>query len=293
MLDYLMSKIVWIIAAVVLTASVIGVYNWQRHSMEEVELEERAKGISEMVNRICTTDGEIKLLASSNESRDPDIYLEPSINGRVYQLQFTPSGFYLKQGDKIIWRDFVENVHMMNPALIGENDYSLVSQVDSIDHDLSISSGENFYIMSKGYNGVYEVFIYSEDSEGVVAETKTVGSVIADFFQVRPSKGNLSYNKTANDTFKGDITFQTDCLFLNNNTELPCPIPKVHLWNVSSENISDINITQMDEEHSRLQVHKNEKVHLKRQLLYIDGNFTAHRFIYTDQASVISPATRW
>ncbi len=292
MLDYLMSKMVWIIAAVVLTASVIGVYNWQRHSMEEVELEERAKGVSEVVNQVCTTRGSVKLLASFNESKDPDIYLEPSINGQGYQLQFMPTGFYLKQGDKVIWRDFVENIHLMNPALIGEGDFSLVNQVDSINHNLSISSGEDFYIMSKEYNGIYDVFIYSEDAEEHVAESETMGKIIEDFFRVNPSQDNLTYNKTANQTFKCNTTFQTNYLFINNNTELPCPIPKVHLWNVSSVNTSDLNVTRMDDEHRRLQVHKNQEVRLKRRLLYIDGNFTAHRFIYTDQASTISPTIK-
>ncbi len=283
MLDYLTSKMVWIIAAVVLTASVMGVFNWQRNAAEEVALDQRAESIAELVNTFSSTSGNIKASVSFNESVDPNFYFEPTVNGELYALNFSRNGLTLIQGDTAVRKDFVSGVHLLDPYFL--EDEVILNDVTLQKHHLSIE--DTFFIESKIISEAYHVFIYPETKEDISEYTDRLGSIIQNNLNWELNrKLNLNtINKTTEVTLRQETIFQKNVFFVSGEYMLPRPIPSLYLCRPDRFEYTREEL--LNETDNRISIPKMESVVLERRLISLEGDLIVAYFLYTDIITIL------
>lgn len=265
-----------------MTASIFGVYTWQRRSMEEVALDEQAERMAELINRLCTTVGDFKGLVSFNGSREADFHFDSNVNGKHYVLNLTQKSLFLHQGARGTWKTFVGNVHLYDPFfLTGDRKPNLWMMDMEINH-LSIRSDQDFYVETKGFDGDYHVFIYPETDTCTRSDLVYMGDAFND---------NLTWN------FQGSLNMSainaTSDFFIFRNTVLlrnlfyfPChkvvpyPILAVHLWEPDCYTYTSDELDELDNEHRRLTLHEGDTVRFDRRLMLVDGNHTVEGFVY-------------
>ncbi len=283
MLDYLTSKMVWIIAAVVLTASVMGVFNWQRNAAEEVALDQRAESIAELVNTFSSTSGNIKVSVSFNESVDPNFYFEPTVNGELYALNFSRNGLTLIQGDTAVRKDFVSGVHLLDPYFL--EDEVILNDVTLQKHHLSIE--DTFFIESKIISEAYHVFIYPETKEDISEYTDRLGSIIQNNlnWELNRKLNLTTINKTTEVTLRQETIFQKNVFFVSGEYMLPHPIPSLYLCRPDRFEYTREEL--LNETDNRISIPKMESVVLERRLISLEGDLIVAYFLYTDIITIL------
>ncbi len=282
MIDYLMSKMVWIVAAVVLTASVLGVYSWQRRSMEDVALDEQAEQVAELVNTLCTTVGDFKGYVSFDRSREAAFYLDGTVNGEPYNLNFTQNSLFIGQGSKGNWKTFVGNVHLFNPYFLDADDEPLLGAMDSETNHLFIRSGEDFYIESKRFDSGYNVFIYPEPDGDIRNDIRSLGGAINENVTWK-FEGDLNMsaiNATYNIEVMHDTVFLRNMFYYQNSTIIPFPLSAVHLWESDRYVYTLEELNELNDDNPRLSVYAGDIIRLDRRVIYLDGNHTIEGFLY-------------
>ncbi|MGM0510163.1 MAG: hypothetical protein ACQESD_03445 [Thermoplasmatota archaeon] len=285
MMDYLMSKMVWIIAAVILTASVIGVFNWQRESLKEVEMEQRADQVSSLIDELINTEGEFKGTVSFNESRDSDFHLSSSLDGESYVLNFTPTGLFLERGSKRCWRGFIDNIHLYSPCLMDSDTETSLEGIDDQTTSIRIESGDDFYIHSKDFEGDFEVFVYPERTDDMGQNVSQIGKEIDDFLDwtMHPEMNMTEINKTR--SIRSDTSlevFPSFILFQNRSAVIPYSTDVVHLWKPMDYQLNSTILESRISENTSYHIEKGEGFVLERTLLLVDENLTVMNFVYKD-----------
>ena len=151
-----------IVAALIITVSIIGIFATQRESTVGIEMQDLAHRIADSVNGFYNLNGNTMI----NFTFNPDkvgVYLPTLINGNSYKVQITPNIVVLTQSGKQATADFLYRVHLWKPTT---NNYTL-SQIDTNDKGnttLDINSGVDFTIKRVGIqvSGLldYYTFIY-------------------------------------------------------------------------------------------------------------------------------------
>ncbi len=282
MIDYLMSKMVWIVAAVVLTASVLGVYSWQRRSMEDVALDEQAEQVAELVNKLSTTVGEFKGLVTFNRSRDAAFYLDETVNREPYILNFTQKSLFVNQGTKGTWKTFVGNVHLFDPYYLDADDTPILGTMDIEVNHLFIRSGEDFYIETKRFQEGYNVFIYPEPDRNIRNDLRYLGGAINENVTWR-FEGDLNMsaiNATYHIELMHDTLFLRDLFYYPNSSIIPFPVSTVHLWESDRYVYSLEELNELDQDNPRLSGEEGDTIRLDRRVIILDGNHTVEGFLY-------------
>lgn len=282
MLDYLMSKLVWIVAAVVLTASILGVFAWQRRSTEELEIEERAEGLKKVINDLCNLESEFKGSVGYQEGGNNTFYLDPTIDEKPFELNFTTAGLFIEQSDERVWEDFIDAVHLYDPYFLGHNTSSILKDVDAVVNSLSLKSGEKFMLETKEFNDVYEVFIYPDGGEEVRKYHDRLGGAIQENISLSWLKdlNETEINKTVNLSMDRPTYFEQDFFLCEDNYTAPYPLSSVHLWEPDSYNFSEEKLKRIDANNTYLSIESSSTIMAQRQLCSVDKNRTVISFIY-------------
>jgi hypothetical protein len=162
LLDFITSKIVMMIAAIIILTSVLGIFAMQREDAKELELRNITDKISGTVNNINTVLGETKETITFTKGED-GIFLNPKVEGKTYEIIITRYEVIVKQEGKIFLSDFVVNIHLWEPENIAYNLTHLQNK-DEENTKLDFTSGEDFIIHRKlieidGEKG-YTTFVY-------------------------------------------------------------------------------------------------------------------------------------
>jgi len=288
MMDYLMSKMVWIIAAVILTASFIGVFNWQRESLKEVEMEQRTDQVSSLIDELINTEGEFKGTVSFNESRDSDFHLSSSLNGETYILNITPTGLFLERGSKRCWRDFIDKVHLYSPCMMGPDPETSLANIDNHTTYIRIESGDDFYIHSKDFEGDFEVFVYPERTDDMGQNVSQIGKKIDDFLDwTMDTETNVTeINKTR--SIRSNISievFPSFFLYQDRSAVIPYPTDVLHLWKPTEYHVNYTYLNSRRTENISYHIDKGERLVLERTLMLVDENLTVMNFLYRNEIS--------
>jgi len=278
MYDYLSSKLVWIIAAVVMTSSVLGLFVWQRESSEELELEIRANGIRDMINEFCNTNGEVKAEFSSSSDTRSDFELESTINGESYKLNFTASGIFLEQDGRRVWKNFIQEVYLYNPVFLGGT--TSQGTLDRVNLDigyLSIPSYQDFYVEVRRFDERYNVFIHHEGNESAVEEGQRVGDVIdevTDWSYEEPEREQ-------NMTIKEDMIFMSDFYYVKDDCLSPMSLENIYLFEPGMENTTWEGLEEMANENDEIRVMSGDNITVRTKMIEIEDAHTVLNFLYT------------
>lgn len=280
-----MSKMVWIIAAIVLTASVIGVFQWQRRSMKEVEIEQRAEQVSSLIDELINTEGEFKGTVSFNESRDSDFHISPTLNDGSYDLNFTPRGLFIEQGGKKQWSGFLDQIHLFSPTLIDPYSQTSLESIDKRATSMQINSGmqAEFIIQSKRFDGGFEVFLYPRCPDNMTKELVKAGEKIDSFLGWSFGSDINMTDINSTEYVKSNISLEIYPTFLlhrNNSISIPYPIAKVHLWQPKNYRVNSTYINSSEAQNTSLHLYEQDEIRLERRLMSFDENLTVMNFAY-------------
>lgn len=278
MFDYFMSKMVWIVAAVFLTASVVGVYTWQRRSLEELVLEEQADSISDILNCLMTTEGEFKGLVSFNSSRPSAFYLDPTVNGEAYSINFTSTGLSMHQGSAVSWVNFVGQLHLYDPLFMESIRVDFLDvMAGEIDHVI-IHSGEDFFVESRIFQGVRYVFLYAEGDNEVIEYTRHLGDKISDLLEYSFTGDLDDVDAKLSIELSYPVVFLNNIFYIRETAVQPYPLPYIRLWPPEADEYDRDEMESLDIH--RLNAVKGDTITVERRMLRVDGEYMIQRFIY-------------
>lgn len=275
MLDYLGSKMVWIVAAIVLTASVIGVFNWQRSSMEELELDERADGMQEMVNGLFGVDGEFTGTMSFQKDQNATYSFPSTINDEAYVLNLTPSGFFISQESKRLWRPFIGEIKLFDPVFVGENtSTSTLEDITDRFRHLRLNSGDRVRFRARDVNSRLSLFFY-RDAEGSCEynryfdETRRVGGFIEEMGEL----DGFIFNNTIEKKLNTSMVFTDRYLYPAMEDDGACRTPftysEIQLWRAEDRNYTFEEIDRLNEEVGEVSIQSGQNVTIQDRVVDI------------------------
>ncbi|MFO7791437.1 MAG: hypothetical protein R6W73_00455 [Candidatus Saliniplasma sp.] len=277
MYDYLSSKIVWIIAVLVMTSSILGIFVWQRESSEEVELEVRARGIKDIINEFCTTNGEVKAEFSFNSNADSDFDLEPTINDKTYRLNFTARGLYINQDQKQAWNRFTKEVYLYNPYFLGRSESKgVLDTINSEVEYLNIPSHQDFFVETKEFNQRYHVFIYHESPEKVENETERIRNIMQDVY-------DWSFDNPENKqniTLREDTVFKNEYYFVRERSIKPVITENIFLWEAETNTTTWDELEDLSAENDEIFMNEGENITIETTVMEIDESHSVLNFLY-------------
>jgi hypothetical protein len=164
MLDFVISKVAMIVAAVFILLAGIGLYQIQKDAMEDEELHNIADKIAKSVNELGALNAETKLNFTFDKYAD-GIYIQSTVGDDYYELRFTRDILFIRQGGRTISSNFIDSVHLWKPDKIKYSTEEMVT-LDGANTDLKISSEDNILIFAERKQidrGVLEfnTFIYT------------------------------------------------------------------------------------------------------------------------------------
>jgi len=250
---------------------------WQRESSKELELEIHARGVRDIVNEFCNTDGEIRAEFSFNESASSDFKLEPTIDDETYLINFTSAGVFLNQNNRKVWNRFIQEVYLFNPSLLdSKTSTGILDKISIENHFMLIPSHEDFIIETKEFNEIHHVFIYRETSEEIKNETLRINDFIeevADWTIEQPeNKRNI--------TLKKNMTFKNDYYYVNTETLTPVSTDNLYLWRPQTNTIKRDDLVNKSMENREICVNHNQSITVRTKLMDIDGNYTVLNYLY-------------
>ncbi len=116
MIQWLQSKLVLMVAGIILISSVTAVFHYQLESMEREELEDRCRKITRVIDKMDKTNVDEMRQRIVFEEGSEGIYLSPQIRGDPYNIEIQTDFVRVeKDGDSVIER-LKANVHLWSPC---------------------------------------------------------------------------------------------------------------------------------------------------------------------------------
>jgi len=243
-----MSKMTWIVVAVILTSSVVGVYRWQNASTTELELEKFADTISETVNRVFTTSGDFSINITFEPRDNSFLVLKDSFQGDPFTLNFTTRTLTITTADRSVTRRFLGELSLVDPFLMDKRHVSLPIP----DNNIMIPSGQDFVIESKTIDGSNRVYLYPDDNGVSRTISSSLYRDLQDFIEWDGNYESVEYHH--NVSFDHPLSIRTDHLYHSNRTPVPIGTPVL--------NLSDHNADPLD----ALEVPAGTELYLRRSL---------------------------
>lgn len=174
MLDFISSKVGMIIAAVIISGTVIGFFAWQRAGFEDIERQKTAGFIADHIDHVSSLSSSHRELVTFNHDREKQgVYINPRIAGNPYTLTITGNLVILKQdGEEDVISSLTRRIHPWNPEVIRGEDVlndTVLQKIDLGNRSVEIRSGMDFYIEIIPLNmtsaeipleTVYHTFVY-------------------------------------------------------------------------------------------------------------------------------------
>ncbi len=281
MFDYLLSKMVWIIAAVLLTASVISIFTWQQKSLHETKLEEQIEDISGIIDEVSTTNSEFNISISFADKRS-DYYfdLPTSCN-----LNFTTDYIYFQNNDQRGSERIYDDIYLYDPILLNEDTPSLT--LNKIQNNVSyydLDRNDQIIVESKKFKQNYKTFIYPKDENKTdhINQIKSISKKLKRF-----NKWNIStirkgmINKSQKLTIENNVSIYKNFFITSFQDKIiPSTISKLHLWEPSQYEIKPETIINNDSENRVISIRSDMKLTLERRRIKSDGNDIILNFLY-------------
>ncbi|MEW5760001.1 MAG: hypothetical protein AB1779_04480, partial [Candidatus Thermoplasmatota archaeon] len=138
MYEWLTSKIVLIVPFLILTASAIGYFGYQRGGYYEVELENIAKDVGEAINAVSKLNSNtVRIISFEKEAGTK--YIPPKVNDKAYKLIITKDLVSVKQKKTSSFK-LSAKVHLWDPENLFSIDLSELEKKDSENKELVINS---------------------------------------------------------------------------------------------------------------------------------------------------------
>ncbi len=223
MLDYLMSKMTWIVVAVILTSSIVGVYRWQSSSTAELQLEKFADSLTETIDRAFTTSGDFTLNITYEPRENSFIVLDETFRGDPYSLNFTAGTVTVHTTNRVVTRRFVGKLRLFDPFMLEKRPVAI-----PLSHEtLSMPSGQDFVIEARTLGEVQYVFLYPDDKGESRATATSLYQDIQEFIEWDGEYGSVEYE--SNISFEYPIYIHRDHLYPINRTKIPIGTPLLNL----------------------------------------------------------------
>jgi len=165
MLDWLSSKFIMIVAAILILASTITLINIQRGSLEEFELKKIANRIASEVDSISQCFAETKLVFGFDSNSDAQS-LPDKIGRDGYSINITRTAVIVTQNSKGFIAQFSDQVHPWNPNSVEIRDKATMEEMDENNNYLFFSSSSEFVIEHKALimedGNEFHTFVYQE-----------------------------------------------------------------------------------------------------------------------------------
>lgn len=129
MLEWLTSKIVISVAALVILASVGGFLAVQTQVWEDEELRNVAKEISGTVNDISTIQAETVVFLSFGDDGN-GLSVKASIGGDHYDVEVFRDMVRCKQGDRRSASFFYHSIHLYPPSMVDRSNMTAIRSMD-------------------------------------------------------------------------------------------------------------------------------------------------------------------
>ncbi len=144
MIQWLQSKLVLIMAGVVLISSVTAVFNYQLESMEREELENRCEKISRVIDKMDRADVDEMRQKITFDENSEGIYLPPQVRDESYTIKIQTDFVRIVKDDESVVEALQGNVHLWSPSELnntGELNEDERRWRDSQNSSLEIRSG--------------------------------------------------------------------------------------------------------------------------------------------------------
>lgn len=165
MLDWLSSKFIMIVAAILILASTITLINVQRSSLEEFELKKIANKIADEVNSVGLCFAETKLIFNFDKNSDAQS-LPNKIGRNGYSINFTRTSVIVTQNAKGFIAQFSVQVHTWNPNSVETGNEVIMEEMDEKNKYLAFGSSSKFVIEQKALimedGNEFHTFVYQE-----------------------------------------------------------------------------------------------------------------------------------
>ncbi len=165
MIDFVVSKVAMMMAAVFILLAGIGIYEIQKSAMEEEELQNIADKISETVNELSAINANTEVNISFDRYRG-GIYIKPTVGGDVYKINITRNLLFITQKGRRIASNFINAIHVWEPDK-GEYSGSEIADLDDENRYTKINSRDDIIIFVERKQievmGLqeYHTFVYS------------------------------------------------------------------------------------------------------------------------------------
>lgn len=153
MIEFVSSKVVGAVVAVVLLASILGFFSIQRSAAEERQFREMCETLSRAIDGVSSAGAETVLKVSFGAG-GPGLHLDFSFRNKGYDVEVRAGQVILRQGALTAVSPLTRAVHPWNPKMLGNGTELHVSEEELERHDsnntaLKVPSGRDFVVESR------------------------------------------------------------------------------------------------------------------------------------------------
>ena len=170
MLDFVLSKMTWLIASILVMSFVIGFYQIQTDTIDDNMLENATQEVNRVIKRLEGVNGEMCVNFTFDRYYSyRAFYLPGKIGGEIYKFTFYESYMRATSGDYDIALHFGTNIQplQMSNQTTGESYTNVVLEdlLEAPEHSyvnkLTLYSNQDFGVASQYVEGIgYKVFVY-------------------------------------------------------------------------------------------------------------------------------------
>ncbi len=163
MLDFVMSKMAMIVAALFLILAAFSLHEIQTNALEEEELQNMADVIAKTINDMNALNGNSNVNLTFNRD-DNGIYIKPIIGNEAYTITITRNLIFLSQKGRTITSNFVSAIHVWQPVK-GHYNTSQFANLDNANREVKTNSGDDVVVIERKQievSGIlaYHTFVY-------------------------------------------------------------------------------------------------------------------------------------
>ncbi len=150
MLDFILSKMTWLITSVLVMSFILGFYQVQVDGMSGELLQSTAEEIKSIVAKVDGTRGNLDVNVTFDRYNSyRAFYLPGQIGGDVYEITITESYVRLKQGKKDVAVRFGFNILPMRHPLLGNLSLDALIENESYASYMTFLSDQDFSVAAR------------------------------------------------------------------------------------------------------------------------------------------------
>jgi hypothetical protein len=153
MIEFMTSKVVGAVAALILLGSVLGFFEIQRSFLEERHFRDMNDSVVRLIDGVSAAGGETSANITFAEGM-PGLGLDFYFRGKGYDIEVRTGQVIFRQGGLVVAEGLTRAVHPWNPAILGSGAtlYSSAEELGKLDRDhpvLTVASGRGFMAESR------------------------------------------------------------------------------------------------------------------------------------------------